>query len=61
MEEKIADLILRHKVPEELVLNLDQTSLGLTSAAKVTFAPHGAKNVSISNIDVLSLGRFVCP
>ena len=56
MEERncrseVADLLLRHKVPEELVLNLDQTPLGLTSASKVTFAPHGAKKVPISNID----------
>ena len=50
-KKEIADLILRHKVPEELVLNLDQTPLGLTSASKATFAPHGAKNVPVSNID----------
>ena len=50
-KKEIADLILRHKVSEELVLNLDQTPLELTSASNVTFAPHGAKKVPISNID----------
>ena len=49
--KETADLILRHKVPEELVLNLDQIPLCLTSASKVTFAPHGTKKVHISNID----------
>ena len=47
----IVNLILQYNIPEELILNLDQTPLGFTSASKVTFAPMGSKKVPISNID----------
>ena len=36
-KKEIADLVLRHNFPEKLILNLEQTPSGLTSAAKVTF------------------------
>ena len=51
---------MRRKVPEEFVLNLDQTPLDLTSASKGTFAPHGAKKVPISNIDKRMITGTCC-
>ena len=51
-KKEIADLVLRHDIPEELIFNLDQTPLGLTSASKVTFAKKkNSKKIPISNID----------
>ena len=43
--------MLEHNIPEELILNLDQTPLGLTFASKVTFTKKGSKQVPIANID----------
>ena len=50
-KEDIANLMLQHNIPEEPILNLDQTPLGFTSASKLTFAPIGSKKVPISNIN----------
>ena len=46
-KKDIANLILQHNIPEERILNLDQTPPGFTSASKVTFAPMGAKKVPV--------------
>ena len=36
-KKEFASLVLEYNISEELILNLDQTPLGLTSASKVTF------------------------
>ena len=45
-KKNIANLVLQHNISEEVILNLDQTPLGLVSASKVTMTPTGSYAVS---------------
>ena len=49
-KKDITNLVLQHNIPEELILNLDQTPLPLVSASKVTMAPTGSHTVSIIDL-----------
>ena len=44
----IAFLTVSHKIPDELILNLDQTPSKFVAASKVTMAEQGSKHVSIA-------------
>ena len=37
-----------HEIPDELILNLDQTSSNFVAASKVTMAEKGSKRASIA-------------
>ena len=41
-KKKLADMILLHDIPEELIFNLDQTPLAFVAAPKTTMAPCGS-------------------
>ena len=44
---EISSLTKSHKIPDELILNLDQTSSKFVAASNVTMAEKGSKHVSI--------------
>ena len=45
---EISSLKKSHEIPDELILNLDQTSSRFVAASKVTMAGKGSKHVSIA-------------
>lgn len=44
-KKNIATLVLDHKIPDDLIFNLDQTPLAYVCASKTTMAPRGASTV----------------
>ena len=50
-KRNIAEIVLEHKIDKSLILNFDQTPLGYTSPAKVTFTEFRASSVPIANLD----------
>ena len=48
----IANLVVQHSIPEELIFNLDQTPLALVSASKVTMAPTGSHTVNLETLNM---------
>ena len=56
LKKNIVNLVLQHNIPDELILNLDQISLGLVSASKV--APSGSHTVSTIYLGFSLLNGF---
>ena len=50
-KRKIANAIFENKIQKEIILNFDQTSLGLTAPNKSTFTGKGVHSVPIANVD----------
>ena len=50
-QKNIATIVVEHDIPEDLILNLDQTPLSYLSPGKYTFNPKGAHNVPIKGVD----------
>ena len=50
-QKKISGVIFAHDIPEELIINLDQTPLSYVSPGKCTFDVKGVKTVPIKGID----------
>ena len=50
-QKKISAVIFEHDIPEELIINLDQTPLSYLSPGKYTFDVKGGKTVPIKGID----------
>ena len=45
-KKDIANLVLQHNIPEELISDLDQTPLALVSSSRVNMATTGSHTVS---------------
>ena len=50
-KKKIAEKVFEHKIHDDLILNFDQTALGLTCPAKTTFTEKNAETVPIADLD----------
>ena len=50
-QRNIASAVQMHDIPEDLVINLDQTPLSYVSPGKYTFHPRGEQNVPIKGVD----------
>ena len=50
-KKKIAEKVFKHKIHNDLILNFDQTPLGFTCPAKITFTEKNAETVPIGNLD----------
>ena len=50
-QKTIATAVVEHDIPEDLILNLDQTPLSYVTPGKYTFSPKGAHHVPIKGVD----------
>ena len=50
-QKKISGVIFEHDIPEELIINLEQTPLSYIRPGKYTFDVKGVKTVPIKGID----------
>ena len=50
-KKKIAEKVFQHNIPEDLILNFDQTPLGFTCPAKTTFTDRNSEIVPIGNLN----------
>ena len=50
-QRQISEIVDRHNIPPEMILNLDQTPLAYVSPGKFTFAQAGSTTVPIKGVD----------